>query len=407
MPYRRFLSRFAADPEGWERWSPRPEIAPTFSVESGALKITTPADNPGAYGAWRTTLPGVAGQTWYRFSAFCKHHNIAHPLQDVIARLHWLDANNKRLRSPDHVPLRETVDGRTFLFLTTISPPNATSCRIELALHWAQSASVSWDHIELAETQPTKRLVSIGTVYHRPRGMKSAADAVNDFVRVIESANPRKLDLLVLPEGCTVCGTQSKYHEVSEPVPGGPTCRTLGALAKRHDTYVVAGVYERVGPVVYNTAILLDRQGNLAGKYRKTHLPHEEVEAGLTPGNEYPVFDADFGKLGLTVCWDLQFPEPTRAMALKGAEIIALPIWGGSETLARARAIENHIVLVSSTYDMRSFIVNVDGQIVAEAFKDHPLVVGEVDLNQVVFQPWLGDMRTRTFRERRADIRVE
>jgi predicted amidohydrolase len=159
--------------------------------------------------------------------------------------------------------------------------------------------------------------------------------------------------------------------------------------------------------VVFNTAILLDRAGRLAGTYRKTHLPREEWEAGLTPGNTYPVFDTDFGKVGLIVCWDVQFPEPSRAMALKGAELLLLPIWGGSDVLARARAIENHVFLVSSTYDMRSFVVDPTGAVIAEATRELPVAIAEIELDKQFLQPWLGDMKHRTWRERRADIPVE
>jgi predicted amidohydrolase len=152
--------------------------------------------------------------------------------------------------------------------------------------------------------------------------------------------------------------------------------------------------------------VLLDRTGKLAGKYRKTHLPREEVEAGLTPGDSYPVFDTDFGKVGLMICWDLQFPEPARAMALKGAEVILLPIWGGSEVLAKARAIENHVFLLTSSYDMKTFIVDPAGAVLAETTTEKPVAVAEMHLDRKILQPWLGDMKPRTWKERRPDIPV-
>jgi predicted amidohydrolase len=236
--------------------------------------------------------------------------------------------------------------------------------------------------------------------------MRSSGESVASFCRLIEEVTPARTDLICLPEGITVVGTGKSYADVSEPVPG-PTTRTLGELAKKRGTYLVAGLYEQSGNVVYNTAVLMDRKGELAGTYRKTHLPREEWEAGITPGSSYPVFETDFGKAGLIICWDLQFPEPARAMALKGAEVLLLPIWGGSEVLARARAIENHVFLISSTYDMRSFIVDPTGAILAEATKDQPVASAELSLDRVFLQPWLGDMKTRTWKERRPDLPVE
>jgi predicted amidohydrolase len=243
------------------------------------------------------------------------------------------------------------------------------------------------------------------TVFHRPRGTASAAQSVEEFCRLVEGAAAQKPDVICLPEGITVVGTPKSYWEVSEAIPG-PTTARLGTLARKLNSYVVAGIYERAGSVLYNTAVLIDRQGGVVGSYRKTHLPREEVEAGITPGDTYPVFQTDFGKVGLIVCWDLQFPEPTRAMALQGAEVVLLPIWGGSDVLARARAIENHVFLVTSSYDMKTFIVDPAGAVLAEATGEQPVVTAELRLDRKIVQPWLGDMKARTWKERRPDIPV-
>ena len=76
---------------------------------------------------------------------------------------------------------------------------------------------------------------------------------------------------------------------------------------------------------IYNTAILLDRSGKVAGKYRKIHLPREEWKDGITPGDSYPVFQADFGTIAIQICYDWFFPEPTAIFALQGAEIVFAP----------------------------------------------------------------------------------
>ncbi|MBL8235399.1 MAG: carbon-nitrogen hydrolase family protein, partial [Bryobacterales bacterium] len=118
----------------------------------------------------------------------------------------------------------------------------------------------------------------------------------------------------------------------------GPTTESLGKVAKQRKAYIVAGIYEREGGAIYNTAVLIDRAGEVAGKYRKVYLPREEVEGGLTPGAHFPVFSTDFGKLGLMICYDVFFSDPARHLTNQGAEIIAMPIWGGDEDLAKARA---------------------------------------------------------------------
>ena len=92
---------------------------------------------------------------------------------------------------------------------------------------------------------------------------------------------------------------------------------------------------EREGAAIYNTAVLLDRTGKLMGKYRKVYLPREEIQGGLTPGNDFPVFDTDFGKVGMMICWDVEYADPARALALNGAEIILLPIRAATQVSAK------------------------------------------------------------------------
>ena len=129
------------------------------------------------------------------------------------------------------------------------------------------------------------------------------------------------------------------------------------------------------------------------------YSPQEEIDGGITPGNSFPVFETDFGKIGLMICWDVTFPEPARMLAQKGAEIIFLPIWGGDVTLTKARAIENQVYVVSSTYDMITAVFDQEGKIVKEATVKNPVVVTSIDLNKKTMWPWIGDLKSRIFRE--------
>jgi predicted amidohydrolase len=163
--------------------------------------------------------------------------------------------------------------------------------------------------------------------------------------------------------------------------------------------YVVAGIVEQEGDTYYNTAILLDRQGQLAGRYRKVSLPREEIEGGLTPGESFPVFDLDFGRVGILICWDIQFPGGAARLAQQGAEVILLPIWGGIEELYPARAIENQIYLVSSSYDSPTAVWNHRGEQIALAPSTGGLAVARIDLSEKTFWEWLGHLRARIWRE--------
>lgn len=109
----------------------------------------------------------------------------------------------------------------------------------------------------------------------------------------------------------------------------------------------------------------------------------------------------------MMICWDSQYPDPSRALALAGAEIILLPIWGGDETLAKARAIENHVFLAASGYDHPTYILDPEGKSLARAPERGSIAVATVDLNRRYLDPWLGDMRARFMKELRLDAPVE
>lgn len=383
----------------WEQWSPRPEITPRFEKEG--LKIKTSAYSE--FGAWQQKFAVDKPGDSYRFSAWYAARHVKNERRSVIARVEWQDAKGRQVRPPEYAIDVETKGGRKRVELKSFAPTNSAFAVVQLSLGFAEKAEVAWDSVEFTPAEaPASRIVRAVTIYCRPRGEKG----IEEFYKLVEKSGKYRPDIICLPEGITVVGTGKSYAEVSEAL-DGPTATRLGALAKSLKSYIVAGIYERSGGVVYNTAILLDREGRLAGSYRKTHLPREEWEAGITPGDEYPVFQTDFGKIGLTICWDVQFPEPARAMALKGAEIILLPIWGGNEVLARARAIENHVFMITSSYDMNTFIVDPAGKVLAEASKTEPIAFAEIQLDQKIYQPWLGDMKNRTWKERRPDIALE
>lgn len=135
----------------------------------------------------------------------------------------------------------------------------------------------------------------------------------------------------------------------------GPSTDYFGTLAKQHDLYIVAGLLEREEHRVYNVAVLIGPDGTVVGKYRKVALPRTEIDAGVVAGDDYPVFDTRFGKVGMMVCYDGFYPEVARELSNRGAEVIAFPVWGCNPLLASARACENHVFVVSSTYtDIKS-----------------------------------------------------
>ncbi|MCC6536795.1 MAG: carbon-nitrogen hydrolase family protein [Bryobacterales bacterium] len=394
---------------GWSTWAARAEIAPRTYVERGTLAVSG-ASNAAAYGGWRKRIDNVTPGEWYRLVAHYRAEAVPNEQLQVLARLDWQRADGKRAGQPDYayrVEPSSTMPGWKRLTLEAPAPERATALHIELFLQNAPLGTVWWDDLSFASmAAPGPRKVTVAAVNLRPRNTASAAESVNKFVETVQAKVASGTDVILLPEGITIVGTGKKYLEVAEPIPG-PTTQRLGELAKAKNAYVVAGIVERDGVAAYNTAVLIDRQGQVAGKYRKVYLPREEIEGGLTPGVDYPTFATDFGRVGVMICWDLQYADPARALARRGAELILVPIWGGNETLGKARAIENRVFIAASGYDYPTYVMDPDGEILALAREEGAAAVATVDLNRRYADQWLGDMRGRFMKELRSDVKVE
>ncbi|MBI5083767.1 MAG: carbon-nitrogen hydrolase family protein [Acidobacteria bacterium] len=400
-------------PEGWALWSARPETAPRVFVDqvvdrgSGGSLAISGNSNPAEHGGWQKKVDGIGAGKWYRVRAYSRASGIAAENWQVVARLDWRNAQGKRAGQPEYVWRQRSAGEWKENWVEAPAPAGATSVLIQLFLSNAPQGMVWWDDVTFEEMpDPGPRKVTIASINLKPSRTSSAAESVSKFIEAVEKLVQVKADLIVLPEGITVVGTGKTYADVAEALPG-PTTERLGALAKARGAYVVAGVYEREGQVIYNTAVLLDRLGRLAGKYRKVYLPREEVEAGITPGAEYPVFRTDFGSLGMMICYDVFFADPARALVLGGAEVIALPIWGGDETLAKARAIEGGVFLVASGYDHPTYVMDPDGERIAVAKDRGTAAIATIDLNRRYADPWLGEMHGRRLKEMRLDVSAE
>jgi N-carbamoylputrescine amidase len=156
--------------------------------------------------------------------------------------------------------------------------------------------------------------------------------------RVAEAAR-RGAKLVVLQElleGRYFCkDVDAKHKSRAKPFADHPTIARLARLAKTHGVVLPASVYERDGRNDYNSLAMIDADGKILGRYRKSHIPDGtgySEKFYFTPGDSgFQVFDTAVGKVGAAVCWDQWFPEAARCMVLKGAEILIYPTAIGSE----------------------------------------------------------------------------
>ncbi|GMV99861.1 MAG: beta-ureidopropionase [Candidatus Hydrogenedentota bacterium] len=163
-------------------------------------------------------------------------------------------------------------------------------------------------------------------------GLNRAANLEASCRCILEAAaeGARLVVLQELHTGPYFCQTEdTSVFDWAEPIPG-PSCERLSRAAEDASAVVVASLFERRAPGIYhNTAVVFDKDGTLAGKYRKMHIPDDPgfyEKFYFTPGDlGFEPIDTSVGRLGVLVCWDQWFPEAARAMALRGAELLIYP----------------------------------------------------------------------------------
>lgn len=399
----------------WRAWSPRPELAPRQTVESGG-RLAIHASAFPQYGMWHTVVKGIRPGAYYRFDALHQAERVEDENVSVAAMLSWCanDCTEDALQRDyaDNVAV-EGAWRRTFRTLR--SPDGARAVKIELVLRWTAGGSVVWKDVSLVETAPPKpRLVRVAATHITP-GVPSSIEANLKLMgEMLDRAGREKADVVCLSENVVGRGVNLPAPERAKAV-AAPTLKLLAEKARQYRMYVLTTFEEFSEGAVYNTAFFFDREGRLAAKYRKIHLPLAEAEMGYTPGGEYKVVDTDFGRVGLLICWDNWFPETARILRMKGAELLLQPLAGDVEAhwdaVTKARAMENGVYLVASGLvpASASRIVDPAGEVLAEVSGDFSLAVREIDLNKEFRTPWLsigpglGEGRSLYIKERRSD----
>ena len=288
----------------------------------------------------------------------------------------------------------------------------------------------------------TNAMLKVALIQHAC-GIERSANLATT-VRAVREAAAQGARLVVLQElhlGTYFCQTEDTHHfDRAETIPG-PTTDELGKLAAELGVVIVASLFERRAAGVYhNTAVVLESDGRIAGKYRKMHIPddpgyHEKFY--FTPGDlGFTPIKTSLGTLGVLVCWDQWYPEAARLMALAGADLLIYPTaigWDPNDdaqeqtrqreawlTIQRAHAVANGLPVLACNrtgfeadpsgrgagirFWGSSFIAGPQGEILATAAEDTPAVlVAELDLSRSEqvrrIWPYLRDRRIDAYHD--------
>lgn len=211
------------------------------------------------------------------------------------------------------------------------------------------------------------RFVRVSTIAYQEveagdRFQERTRDKMANYLELAARAKP---DLVTLPETFNLGGIPfEQWRDLAETIPGPLTDRAA-EIAAKHRMYVCVPTLERDGDRLYNTAALLDREGQVIGKYRKNQPTIGEIEYGIIPGTEAPAFDTDFGKVGAAICFDLKFVEVGKRLADNGARLVLFvsAFIGGQRLAHWARDFGFYVLSCCSA---RSYLVDMTGRFIGE-----------------------------------------
>jgi predicted amidohydrolase len=270
------------------------------------------------------------------------------------------------------------------------------------------------------------RLVRIASIQPPAVGDGVSYQQMQDTaISLVGQAGTMGTDVVCLPEYANCMGDESVWQQPGE-AEQDPVFEKIARLASSYSMYVILPLLEGRDGRRYNTSVILDRTGEILGRYDKTHLTAVEREdQAVTAGDDYPVFDLDFGRIGIMTCYDGHFPEVARLLGVGGAEIIFFPSLQRRltaehlELQVRCRAIDNCLWVVRSSYGYdddvpwmpglaagKSCIVDFEGTVLADAGPRVGMAQYAIDLDRLrtkerSFGGALGDARTFLLDDRR------
>ena len=378
----------------WRTEVPEVKDVARFSrgENNGSLNIELSSELYGL-GKWVCRFP-LAGDKSYLLRGCC----ITESSETDAYFIYTLFDGEGNMIVRDHATECERRGESLFFEEMIDAPKNTAEIKIEMWLK-GNYARALWQQPTLSEVEPLpERKVRVSIAYIKPdnRGLRPVEDNIEVILKSIDESAKYNPDLIVLSEGMDSRNTGIPLKDHAENIESGRICSLVRERAAKYGSYIVYNFHEFDNGEYYNTSALFGRRGEVCGRYRKTHLTVTELEKGLTPGSSYPVFDTDFGKLGILICWDHYFSVPAEEIAKAGAEIVAVSSAGDANAKGIARAMDGGIWYAIAGWNTNNAygwgpgrIISPDGTIVAHTSETYKPANYEIDLNEKIRIKWL------------------
>jgi predicted amidohydrolase len=331
---RRFQEGKAGEvPVGWTARSPRSTLAPRFRLTTrGGARVLRASGNGREDCVGHLVTPVILeGGRTYRMRARFSISRRLDPQRSLLFSVYAKDFNDGIFR---YTRSREgKIHGENRF---PVPGEGAVQAEVRVTFRASASGSAWIERVSLEPCAPVRpRLVRVACT--------QGPGSLQEWGAVLDAAGAQGVDLALLPEMMNGTTWESMV---------GPSAQLMRAKAKQHRMYVAGGIYfyDNRADRLLNRVPLFDRTGGLVGVYDKVHPYSPEIlDGGVTAGTRVPVFETDFGRVGIMICYDGWFTDVAELLALRGAELILFPNAGYHRSLVPARAADNGVRLVVSS----------------------------------------------------------
>ena len=391
-------------------WMPHPAAAPLTEKNGDMLTITANGTRT-CVGGWQITFSGAVPGKTYRICLNVEHRELENVRDSLQSTAYWGELSatdssrrNNEILSWEYLLPEQTGDNSLRFSRGLKAPAGADRLTLRYTFRWTTKGKSTWylPQIEAvsspASPDPVRIAVVTGQMGSRGEPFKTIQNNLDYYVPLCEAACAEGQDLIVLPEIALQWRIPGSPLDLAVPAPG-PETEVFAELARRNRVRIMLGMIERDGDAVHNSAVLIAPDGNMDGKYRKVHLAvGKEMDSGILPGDGFPVFETEIGRIGCNICMDSSAAESSRMVGLNGADFLLLPIMGDHRAwhpgeqrkfdperfraIMQTHAMDNQLCMVVAVNNTRgSCIVDRVGNVLAWNDGDQDFIQAVVALN--------------------------